>query len=354
MARTIDAREHRVLIVGLGSIGQRHARNLRALLGERVELLAYRARGLTRVIGEQTATDPRATVAEQYGVRELSSLDEALEHRPDVAFICNPTRLHLSVAQQLADAGCHLFIEKPLADSLDGVDELARTVARRGLVAVVGCQLRFHPCLQRLRALLDAGTIGRVTAVRIAKGEYLPDWHPYEDYRQSYAARRDLGGGVILTLIHEIDYAYWLFGAPRRLFAVGGHLSRLELDVEDTASILMECRVDDRPLPVHVQMDFIQRPPARSCEVVGDAGRIVVDLEEPSLRAYDASGNGAEVERVEGFERNQLFLQELRHFLACIRGDEQPLVPLADGIATLRIALAARDSIATNRLMELA
>jgi predicted dehydrogenase len=338
--------------VGLGSIGQRHARNLRALLGTDVELLALRARGRTRVVGERMAVDDTTTVGERLGVRELTNIDGALAANPDVAFICNPTRLHVPIAQRLAEAGCHLFLEKPLGDSMDGVDELARTVARRAIVAVVGCQMRFHPCLRRLHALLAAGAVGSVTSVRIAVGEYLPGWHPYEDYRESYAARRDLGGGVILTLIHELDYAYWLFGMPARLFAVGGHLSNLEVDVDDTASILMHCRAGRRPLPVHVQMDFLQRPAARSCEVVGDGGKIVVDLVANTVCVYDAAGTAGDELRVD-VERNQLFLDELTHFLACVRREERPLVPLADGIATLRMALAARESIDTGRLVEL-
>lgn len=326
----------RALIVGLGSIGQRHARNLRTLLGDDVELLALRARSRTEVSG----------------VRAITSIDDALAARPDIAFICNPTRLHVPVAQRLADAGVHLFLEKPVADSMDGVDDLVRTVEQRGIVAVVGCQLRFHPCLRRLQALLGAGAVGSVTSVRIAVGEYLPGWHPYEDYRESYAARRELGGGVILTLIHELDYAYWLFGKPERLFAVGGHLSNLEIDVDDTASILMQCRSGQRVLPVHVQMDFLQRPPARNCEVVGDGGKIRVDLVGNTVCAYDAEGVMRDELRVD-FERNQLYLDELAHFLACVRGEERPLVPLSDGIAALRIALAARASIDNGQLMEI-
>lgn len=205
----------RALIVGLGSIGQRHARNLRALLGADVELLAYRARGLSHVIADGGATNPHESVSERLAITEYATLDEALARRPDIAFVCNPTRLHLAAAQRIAEADCHLFLEKPISDTLDGVDELARTVRDRGLITVVGCQLRFHPLLRRVHAVLREGALGGVTAARIACGEYLPGWHPYEDYRTTYAARRDLGGGVILTLIHELDYAYWLFGAPR-------------------------------------------------------------------------------------------------------------------------------------------
>ena len=350
MSSSRSAAPLRALIVGLGSIGQRHARNLRALLGTSVELLAYRERGLEHVIGEGGVTSATASVSSRLGIREFTSLDETLADRPDVAFICNPTRLHLAVAQRIAEAGCHLFIEKPISDSLDGVDVLRRTVEDRGLVAVVGCQLRFHPLLQRVHALLRGGALGRVTSARIACGEYLPGWHPYEDYRTSYAARRDLGGGVILTLIHEIDYAFWLFGAPRRLFAVGGHLSDLEIDVEDTASILMDCGSSERSLPVHVQVDFVQRPPSRTCEITGSSGRLALDLAAGTLRRYDDAGEVAEQLELGDFERNRLFLDELTHFLACVRGLEHPLVPLSDGIATLRIALAAREAIEPQRL----
>jgi predicted dehydrogenase len=344
----------RALLVGLGSIGQRHARNLRALLGADVELLAYRTRGLSHVIAEGGVATQKESVADRLAIREFTKLDEALAHRPTVAFICNPTRLHLPVAQRLAEAGCHLFIEKPLSDTLEGVEELSRTVRERGLVAVVGCQLRFHPLLRRAHALIGERAIGRVVAARIAVGEYLPGWHPYEDYRTSYAARRDLGGGVVLTLIHELDYAHWLFGTPRTLFAVGGHLSDLELDVEDTASILMDCRSGERTLPVHVQMDFLQRPPTRTCEIIGSAGRFTVDLVGATLRRYDAEGTLVEELVTIDVERNQLFLDELTHFLACVRGREQPVVPLAEGIETLRIALGALNSIKTGRLAMLA
>lgn len=344
----------RALVVGLGSIGQRHVRNLRALLGADVELFALRSRGLTRVVGERAVVDEHANVAERYRITELRRLEDAIAARPDVAFICNPTRLHVPVAQALADAGCHLFLEKPIADDMTGVDALAETVHSRGLVAMVGCQMRFHPCLQRLHQLLAVGALGRVTAARLAIGEYMPGWHPYEDYRSSYAARRDLGGGVILTLIHEIDYAYWLFGQPSQLYAVGGRLSDLEIDVEDTASILMRCRAGDRPLPVHVQMSFLERPPMRRCEVVGDAGKVVVDLVANTLQSWNRKGETFELIDIPGFERNDLFLDELGHFLRCVRGLEQPLVPLADGIATLRMALAARESIDTGKLVSLA
>ena len=267
--------------------------------------------------------------------------------------VCNPSSLHLAVALRSAQAGCALFIEKPLSNSADRVIELIETVESASIVGLVGYQMRFHPNLLRVRALLDAGAIGRVVAVRIQVGEYLPGWHTYEDYRQMYASRADLGGGVVLSQIHELDYVYWLFGMPKRVFALGGHLTRLELDVEDVASILLECFIDERVVPVHVQQDYIQRPPSRTCEVIGDAGKIIVDFRQLSLTAFDADGNVTETSSNPGFERNQLFLDEMQHFLACLKGNEAPRVTVRDGARSLSIALGAKQSIETGQVVDL-
>jgi predicted dehydrogenase len=260
----------------------------------------------------------------------------------------------MPAALQAAAAGCHLFVEKPLSDRWEGVDSLAALVERRRIVALVGYQLRFHPCLRQLREWLVEARVGPIVSVRVEVGEYLPGWHPYEDYRQMYASRRDLGGGVVLSQIHELDYIQWLFGMPRRLFALGGRLGRLEIDVEDTASILMECEVEGRRFPVHLHQDFLQRPPKRTCEVIGEEGRAEIDFHALSARVVDASGRPGESRSFAGFERNQLFLDELGHFLACVRGEESPIVGIGEGARSLRMALAARESIKTGHVVELA
>jgi predicted dehydrogenase len=278
------------LMIGLGGIGQRHLRNLRALAGPSAEILAYRVRRLSHVLSDQLQIASDAGLEEQYGVRVFADLDAALSERPDAAMICNPTSLHVPVAMAAASMGCHLFLEKPLSHNLDGVDELIRCVEQKNLVGLVGYQMRFHPCLQRLRNMLRDRAIGDIVAVRAEVGEYLPGWHPYEDYRQMYASRADLGGGVILSQIHELDYLYWLFGMPRRLMAVGGHLSGLEIDVEDTASILMECAVDGRPIPIHLHQDYVQRPPSRTCQIIGNAGKILVDFRKLAGGLFDGAG----------------------------------------------------------------
>jgi predicted dehydrogenase len=335
----------RILVVGIGGIGQRHLRNLRTILGPEAELLAFRVRGLRHTLTDQLEVEPGTDVVARYGIRVFDDLEDAIAAAPEAAFVCNPTSLHVPMALRLARAGCHLFIEKPLSHSLEGVDELLAVIGAKGLVSMVGYQLRFHPVVRTLRGWVEHRRMGRIIAVRAEVGEYLPGWHRYEDYRQMYASRADLGGGVILSQIHEVDYLGWLFGWPRRVFAVGGHLSALEVDVEDTASLLMETRVDGRMIPIHLHLDYLQRPPSRTCQVIGDAGKAVMDLRAATSTLFDASGNVAETVSFPDFPRNQLFLDEASHFLRCISQKERADVSVAEGLLSLKVALAAKASL---------
>jgi len=343
----------KVLMIGLGGIGQRHIRNLRSLLGSRLEVLAYRVRKLTHVVTEKLDVEPASNVEEKYEIQACYDLDEALARRPDIVFVCNPSSLHVPVARAAARAGCHLFIEKPLSHNYEGIEELIELVESGNLVCLMGFQMRFHPCLRYMRDRLKRNAIGRVLAVRADVGEYLPGFHRYEDYRRMYASRTELGGGVILSQIHELDYIYSLFGLPRRVFAMGGHLSSLEIDVEDVASIVMECVVDGRPVPVHLHQDYVQRPPSRTCRVIGDNGKLEVDFRDLSAHVYDAQGNLEDSVEFSGFDRNRMFIDELNHLLRCLNGEEPSAVSIRDGARSLRMALAAKESLVTGNVVEL-
>jgi predicted dehydrogenase len=344
----------RILICGLGGIGQRHARNLRELLGPGLELVAWRVRGLSRTVSDKLEIEAGVDVEKKYGIERVDSLAAGLARKPDAALVCNPSSQHVDTAMAAAITGCHLFIEKPLAHEARGVAQLIDITRKAGVTGMVGYQLRFHPCVRKLGEWLASGAIGPVLAVRAVVGEYLPWFHRYEDYREMYAARRDLGGGVVLSQIHEFDYLQHLFGMPSRLTAVGGHLSSLELDVEDVASVLMDVGRDGRHVPVHLQQDYLQRPPNRACEVTGDSGRITLDLTVPSLTRWDTNGEVAERFTPEGFVRNQLFRDEMKHFLDCIGGRAKPAPSIADGARSLALALATHEALATNQSVDVA
>ena len=342
----------KVLIVGLGGVGQRHVRNLRHLLKDDVELIAYRVRGLDQVVTPTLSVDKGKDVEQEYAITAYSSLDTALEQKPDIAVISNPSSLHVPVAQVCAEANCDLFIEKPLSHSLAGLKELNDTVERNKLVAMVGYQLRFHPCLLTLKEILASGELGEILSVRSIIGEYLPNWHPYEDYRTMYAASQELGGGVVLSQIHEFDYLYSLFGLPTKLYAIGGHWSHLEIDVEDTASVLMHFIYKGRALPVHLNQDYLQDPPSRQCEIVGDRGRAVADFRALTVTVNKANTPPA-VYDFKDFDRNQMFIGEIAHFLNCVETRTAPDVDLRAGMHSLEMALAVKRSMASDSLVEL-
>lgn len=343
----------KILMVGLGAIGQRHLRNLRTIVGDKLDFVAYRVRRHSGVITPTLQMDMDRDVERENGIRAFGDLQEALAQKPEIAVICNPNSMHVPAALECARAGCDLFIEKPLSNNLDGLPELIREIESQGRIAMIGYQTRFHPCFLRLQEILKQGVLGNLLAVRATVGEYLPAWHRYEDYRQSYAARSDLGGGALLSQIHEFDYLYALFGKARRLYCIGGHLSSLEIDVEDIASTLMEHEVRGRPLPVHLQQDYLQRPTSKQCEVIGDEGKALLDFPSLTVLLYNAAGEIANRFHCEGLDRNELFLSEMRHFLDCVKTRSKPVVDLRDGMWSLTVALAARESLATRQIVAL-
>ena len=183
------------------------------------------------------------------------------------------------------------------------------------------------------------------------RDRYLPNWHRYEDYRTMYAARADLGGGVILSQIHEMDLIYWYFGLPGSIYCLGGKLSHLEIDVEDTATSLMQY---DGPLgsfPIALHQDYLQRPPVRTFKVVGDQGLAQVDLIRNQLTVYNAGGEIVEQWDGSDFKRNDMFLAQIKHFLASVAGQTGPEVNLWDGMQSMRLALAAKESLASQTVV---
>lgn len=328
----------RILIAGLGAIGQRHARNLRARYGEQLELLAYRTRRLPFVVTEALQRDDSRTVDESLGLRVFHDLDAALACRPAATFVCTPSSHHVGIADRAAEAGCHLYVEKPVSHTLDGLDRLQHMVRSKRLVGVVGCQWRFHPCVQWLKDVLAANALGNLRYAEIDYAEYLPDWHPYEDYRTSYAARADLGGGVVLTQIHDYDLAWWLFGAPQRVTATGGHLSSLDVDVEDTVDVLLE----GGRVPVRIRQTFASRPARRVVTVVGERHTATVDLLSGEART---DSDRIPPLTLKSYQRNQMFIETQAHFFDCVAGHASSAIPIEEGAAVLRVALAVKDAI---------
>ncbi len=316
------------LIAGLGSIGRRHMRNLLDL-GQR-DIILFRTH--------------RSTLPEDdlQGFPTETELDIALSHGPDAVIVSNPTSLHLEVAIPAAKAGCHLLIEKPISHSLERVDELRKAVEDGGGKVLVGYQYRFHPGLQKINDLLKAGEIGRPLTVRAHWGEYLPGWHPWEDYQKGYSARSDLGGGVILTLSHPLDYLRWLLGDILDVWSFTGMLGELVLDVEDTAEIGI--RFSSGVLG-SVHLDYNQQPPYHYLNLVGTNGTIHWEYSHGGVRLFNTDEEDWVTFPIPAnFDRNDMFVAEMEHFLSIVQGKVEPICSLLDGIQVLKLIQAAKRS----------
>lgn len=318
------------LVIGCGSIGARHAENLKALGVGKIFFLRHSKSG-------------------KLPAGHFASLSAALRENPDFAVIANPTSLHLSVAARLAKKGIDLFIEKPLSNSARGVSELTRIVKNKKLVTMVGYNFRFHPQLIQIKKLIESGAIGKVLSARVEVGQYLPDWHPGEDYAVGYAAKKSLGGGVILTLIHEIDYMSWLMGKPKRVFCFADKVSNLKIDVEDAAEILIQY---DNGALGEAHLDYLQRVPRRNLEIVGEKGTILWDYFDGEIKVYkNKKWSAHKLSRK--FDRNQMFVREMKHFLDCVGKREETMIPIAEGAKSLGIALSAKKSSSTGKVISL-
>ncbi len=323
--------DFKFLIAGLGSIGRRHLRNL-AALGQQ-DIILFRTHQSTlpddELAGFQTETD----------------LQAALAHEPDAVIISNPTALHLDVAIPAAEAGCHLLMEKPISSHFDAsVKQLLKLTQEKALKTLVGFQFRHHPVLRVIKYLLEKRVLGRPLSARVHWGEYLPGWHPWEDYRQSYAARKDLGGGVVNTLCHPLDYLCWLLGDVVSVSAFTGHLSDLDIDVEDAAEVTLKFASG---CVGSVHLDYYQRPPSHWFEIACSKGLIRWENASAQARLYRLENDQWEIlAPPDGFERNDLFLDEMRHFLALLKGEATSRCSLREGIRVLRLTEAIHASAA--------
>lgn len=334
----------KALFIGLGSIGQRHLSNFREIAGKGSEVLVYRSTNHNILISNGTG-EPCGSLEQHYGCRTFTELDKALAERPDAVFVTNPTSKHLEVALKAAEKGCNLFIEKPLSHNLDKVGLLEDAVKEGGIIVMVGYQTRFHPCYKDIHDILSNGTYGKVISAGFEWGTYLPSHHPYEDYRLGYAAKKDLGGGVILGLSHELDVICSFWGLPDEIHAVGGKLSPLEMDTEDTVSALMEFKVNGHRFPVSLFLSYAQTKESHMWRVQLEEATIFCDLTDNTVGVFGRDGNAISENSYPDLKRNDLYLFEIKHFLKAVQERWQPSVSLYDGIECLNLAARIKESI---------
>jgi predicted dehydrogenase len=322
---------NRILIVGLGSIGKRHLRLARELLPN----------ADIRVLRHQATNE-----VHEYSNGSFFSIEESIAFAPQIAVIANPATFHIATAKALAEAGVHLLIEKPLSASLSGIAQLLETCRGQGVILLVGYNLRLLPSLQRYRDLLSESVIGKVLSVRCEIGQYLPSWRPDSDYRQGVSAQRELGGGALLELSHELDYLRWIFGEVEWIKATLSRQSDLEIDVEDTAHLTLGFlpALDGYQLIGAVNLDFIRHDTTRLCTAIGEKGSLRWNGLTGEVLFYGAGKKEWELMFSYQHHRDDSYMAEWQNFIECVNAHKIPLITGEDGLKVLQIIEAARHS----------
>ena len=322
----------KVLVAGSGSIGRRHMRNLRSL-------------GISEIAACDPDPERLAPMIAELEIHPYADFEQALHVvRPDAVLVCTPPSFHLTQARQAIAAGAHVFVEKPISHTMEGVKALLSEGRASARVVQVGYNLRFHPAIRKLKQIVEENTIGRILWTRAEVGQYLPDWRPWQDYRQSYTARRELGGGIILDASHELDYLLWFFGEPLEVLCIASTVSQLAVNVEDSASLLLRFSSGSH---ADLHVDFVQRVPSRSCKLVGEEGTAIwEDSDAASVRLLRPAKRPEDFRY--DFDDNEMYVAELKQFLSCIETGQSPLVDAEHSAKVLHWALVARAAAETS------
>ena len=294
----------RVLFISLGSIGRRHLRNTRELLPDS-EIAVYR-------------THFTADAAVPPGADQIFfDREQALAFAPDAVIVSSPASDHVDHALAFVNQGAHVFIEKPLAMAHEQVGLLTDACRRSDRFVMVGYVLRFQPILHFIRDLLKTGRVGEIRTANVQVGQYLPDWRPDSDYREGVSGQKELGGGALLELSHELDYATWLFGMPDRVFCSSDKISDLDIDVEDSACVVMEYGKKALNRRVVVQVDFLQRVANMAIQVVGSEATLYADLISEQVRIVEPGQDEPEILTAPRMEQgNEMYLRQFDFFFS--------------------------------------
>ena len=324
----------RGLVVGGGSIGRRHLQNLK-LLG--VDCLGV----------VETDPDRRTALSAELKIKSFENLSAGFDWAPELFVIATPTHLHGEQTLAILEKGVPTFVEKPLCHTPALLQKISDAMERRRVASLVGCNMRFHPGPAQVKELLNENRIGRILFARVQAGSYLPAWRSPQDYRTNYAAREETGGGCILDCIHEIDLVRWYLGAVRAVFCLSGKLSSLEIETEDVAAL--SCRHESGALS-EIHLDYVQRTYERDCQIVGEQGSIFWAFKSGEVRWFDAvTGEWTIFSQPPGWEVNKMYVDEMKHFLECVRDERPTMLPISEAVSVMQIAFAAKTSARERR-----
>ncbi|MBN1824458.1 MAG: Gfo/Idh/MocA family oxidoreductase [Endomicrobiales bacterium] len=321
-------KKNRILIIGGGSIGKRHLKNFLSLKQDCAVC--------------ETDVKRAEEIRRKYSVIVYGDPNEALRgQKYDAAVIATPNRYHLTDAIRAAKKGLNLLIEKPVSHETRGIDKLIKISEKNKCGILVGYNWKFHPSFKRIKGLLDSGAIGKVLSFNVISGQYLPDWHPWEDYRKGYSANKRLGGGILLDS-HELAYIKWFMGGIKSLVCVNGKYSSLDIDTEDIAELILNMK-SGAVGTLHV--DYVQHPYRRSYYIYGEKGTVEWDFSQRRISVYKYKTKKWEHIKEPGkYDLNRMYVEEARHFIDVIGKGKKPATGIEEGRELVRIIEKAKKS----------
>jgi len=329
----------KALIVGSGSIGQRHIRNLKSI-------------GVDSIVALRSKKGQQKTLPGELNVTEVEEWGEIAKYKPDFAIISNPTSLHLGAIRKSIPFVKGVFIEKPMSDSLEGTEEILNLLDEKKVVSFVGHNLLFHPIVKSIRGFMASREVGRPINIQCQVGQWLPDWHPYEDYRKAYYARRDLGGGVTRTLIHEIHLVAELAGPPVEVCSMLAKSDLLELEVDVISNVMVR---HESGCVSQVHLDYIQKPSHRSGVITFERGWATYDFNESRVVAQGPDDQSPNVIWSDNtFDDNEMYVEQTRKFIEYVEeGRMKHSFDARSSLDSLRIVDALFVSSESNKCVKL-
>ena len=331
-----------ILVVGFGSIGRRHTNNLLSITNSPITILSKRK--------NITKNDFINYNKNKKRIKIYSKIDKCLEEKPSVAFITNETSLHVNYALKLAKKKIDLFIEKPLSHSLKNISSLNSIIKKNKQIVMIGCNFRFYPTIRKMKELVDKKLIGKIISVQSENSSYLPDWHPNEDYSKGYVSSKNLGGGVTLTQIHELDYLIWMFGYPKKMKAIVGKFSNLKVETDDLSVSLLELQ---NKIIVELHLDYFSGPLYKRLKIRGSKGILSWDSNNNEIRIYHHTKKKYSKIKIKNNYKltenvNKMYIDEIKYFISCLTNRKQPMNNLTESAKTLRVALDLKKSSGTK------
>ena len=297
------------LVIGCGSIGKRHINNLISI-------------GINKIYAVDLREDRLDEIRGLEGVIALSTLKEVPFNKLTSGLICTPPSSHIKLADLLLRNHCpRIFIEKPLAHDYVEAKRLMPSVLDSKSIVAVGCNYRFHPAIQLAKKNLDKGTIGKIYNFRSEFGQYLPDWHPWEDYSETYSAIADMGGGIALDRIHELDYLRYLLGELSVKYSNVSRVGKLNINTEDNVDVILQT-LDGVVGTLH--LDYLRRDYTAGLNIVGELGTISGDIGKNGyFSLYDSKIDSLETISFdsEKYDLNQMYRDEIKAFFDITYGE---------------------------------